>query len=108
MSEYFPKPTSSGGRLKVEVDLWSNYAIKANLKKVTGVDTSKFAKKVDLARLKSNIDKLNVDKFKNVSTYSSKFKSKVVKLDVDKLVPFPVNLSRLSDVVKNDVVKRCI
>ena len=108
MSEYFPEPKSSGRRLKVGVDLWSNYAIKANLKKVTGVDTSKFAKKVDLARLKSNVDKSDVDKFKNVPTDSSNFKSKVVKLDVDKLVPFPVTLSKLSDVVKNDVAKRCI
>ena len=57
MSEYFPEPKSSGGRVKVELDL-SNYATKADLKNATGVDTSKFAKKkVDLANLKSNVDK---------------------------------------------------
>ena len=51
MSKYFPEPKSSGGKVKVELDL-SNYATKADLKNATGVDTSKFAKKVDLANLK--------------------------------------------------------
>ena len=51
------------------------------MKIATGVDVSKFAEKVDLANLKSNLDKL----------------------DVDKLVPVPVDLSKPSDVVKNDV-----
>ena len=58
MSEYFPEQKSSGGKMKVELDL-SNYAKKADLKNVICVDTSKFAKKVDLAYLKSNADKLN-------------------------------------------------
>ena len=58
-------------------------------------------KKVDLANLKSNLDKL-----KNVPTNLNNLKSKVDKLDVDKLVPVPVDLSKLSDVVKNDVVKK--
>ena len=44
MSDYFPEPNSSGGRVKVELEL-SNYAIKADLKNATGVDTSKFAEK---------------------------------------------------------------
>ena len=57
MSEYFPEPKSSGRRVKVELDL-SNYAAKGDLKSATGIDTSDFAKKVDLATLKSNIDKL--------------------------------------------------
>ena len=48
MSEYFPEPKSSGGKVKVEIDL-SNYAIKVNLKNAAAVDTSKFDKKVDLA-----------------------------------------------------------
>ena len=52
MIEYFPEPKSSGGKVKVEFDL-SNYATKADLKNTTGVDTSKFAKKVDSASLKS-------------------------------------------------------
>ena len=56
MSEYFPESTSSGGEVKVELDL-SNYAIKGDLKNAIGVDKSKFAKKVNLANLKSNVDK---------------------------------------------------
>ena len=49
----------------VELDL-SNYATKADLKYATGVDTSKIAKKIDSANLKSNVDKLDIDKFKIV------------------------------------------
>ena len=99
MSEYFPEPKSSEGRVKIELNL-SNYSIKADLKNAAGVDTSKFAKTVGLASLKSNVDKLNIDKLKNVPTNLSNLKSKVHKLDVDKLVPV------LSDVVKSDVVKK--
>ena len=105
MREYFPEPKSSGGRVKVELDL-SNYATKTDLKNATVVNTSSFAKKTDLANLKSNVDKLDIDKLKNVPTHLSNLKSKVDKLDVDKLVPFPVNLSKLSDVAKNDVIKK--
>ena len=56
MSEYFSEPRSFGRKVRIELDL-SNYATKANLKNATGVDTWKFAKKVDLANLKSNVDK---------------------------------------------------
>ena len=56
MSEYFPEPKSSEGKVKVGLDL-SNYATKADLKNAASVDTSKFAKKVDLTTLKSKIDK---------------------------------------------------
>ena len=105
MSEYFPEPKSSGGKVKVELDL-SNYATKADLKNATGVDTSKFAKKVDLANLKSNVDKLDIDKLKNVPSGLSSLKSKVDKLDIGKLETTPVDLSKLSNVVKNDVVKK--
>ena len=64
MSEYFPKPKSLGAYVKVELDL-SNYATKADLKNITGVDTSDFAKKTDLANLKSDVDKLDINKLKN-------------------------------------------
>ena len=67
---------------------------------------SKFTKKADLANLNSNVDKLDIDKLKNVPTNSSNFKSKTDKLDADKLVPVPVDLSKLSDIVKNDVVEK--
>ena len=83
-----------------------NYATKADLKNATDVDTSKFAKKVDLASLKSNVDKLGIDKLKNVPTNLNNLKSKVDKLDVDKLIPVSADLSKLSDVVKSDVVKK--
>ena len=96
MSEYFPEPKSSGGKLKVELYL-SNYATKADLKKATGVDTSNF---------KSNVDELDVDKLKNVPSGLSSLKSKIDKSDVDKLVPVPVDLSKLSNVVKNNAVKK--
>ena len=105
MSEYFPEPKCLGGRVKVELDL-SNYATKADLKNATGVDTLDSAKETDLANLKSDVDKLDIDKLKTLSTNLSNLKSKVDKLDVDKLVPVPVDLSKLSDVVKNDVVKK--
>ena len=91
--------------MKVELEL-SNYATKADLKNATGVDTSKFAKKIDLASLKSNVDKVDIDKLKNVSTNLSNLKSRVDKSDVAELVPAPVDLNKLNDVVKNDVVKK--
>ena len=78
MSEYFPKPRSFGGRVKVELDL-SNYATKTDLKSATGVDTSDFAKKVDLASLKSEVDKLDIDKLEKVPTGLNSLKSKVDK-----------------------------
>ena len=84
MSEYFPKPYEPFGRdINIKVDL-SNYATKADIKNISHVDTSSFALKTNLANLKTEIDKL----------------------DIDKLVPVPVDLSKLSDVVKNDVVKK--
>ena len=104
MREYFPKSNFLGVYVKVKLDL-SNYAIKADLKNATGVYTWDFDKKTDLAKLKSNVDKLDIDKFKNVPTNLSNLKSKVDKLDVDKSKPVPVDLSKLSEVVKNVVVK---
>ena len=86
MSQYFQKPYEPFGRdIKVKVDL-SNYATKADIKNISHVDTSSFALKTNLASLKTE----------------------VVKLDIDKLVPVPVDLSKLSDVVKNDVAKKTI
>ena len=91
MSHNLPKPYEPiGGDINVKMDL-STYAI---------------AKKVDLASLKSGVDKLDIGKLKNVSTDLSNLKSKVDKLDIDKLAPVLVDLSKLSNVVKNDVVKK--
>ena len=84
MSQYFFKPYSPfSGDINVKVDL-SNYATKDDIKNITHVDTSSFALKTNLANLKSKVDKLDVDKLKLV----------------------PTDLSKLSDVVKNDVVKK--
>ena len=91
--------------MKIEFDL-SNYATKADLKNATEADASSFAKRTDLANLKYNVDKLDIDKVKNVPTNFSNLKSKVDKLDVNKLVPLLIDLSKLSDVVKNDVFKK--
>ena len=86
MSQYFPKPYEPfGGDINVKVDL-SNYATKTDIKNISHVDTSSFALKTNLANLKTEVDKL----------------------DIDKLVPVPVDLSKLSDVVKNDVVKETL
>ena len=84
MSQYFSKPYEPfGGDINVKIDL-SNYATKTDLKNVSHVDVSSFVIKLNLASLKTGVDKL----------------------DIDKLVRVPVNLSKLSDVVKNDVVKK--
>ena len=59
MSKYFPKPKSLGANVKVELGL-SNYGTKEDLKNATGVYTSDFAKKNDLANLKSDVDILGL------------------------------------------------
>ena len=104
MSEYFPEPKSSEGRVKVELDL-SNYATKVEFKNWKDVNASKFDKNVDLASLKSHVDKLNIDELRNVPINSNNLKSKEDKLDVDKLALAPVDLSKLNDLLKIDVVK---
>ena len=83
MGEYFPAPTFSGSEVKVWLDL-SNYGTKPDLTNATKVDTSIFAKIVDLADLKSNVDKLDIDKLRNVPTCLNNLKNKVDKLDADK------------------------
>ena len=57
MSESLPKPKYFAANVEVELDL-SIYAAKADLKNATSIDKSKFAKKVDTASLKSDVDKL--------------------------------------------------
>ena len=71
--------------MKAELYLSSNanYATKVDLKNATCVDTSRLDRKVNLANLKSNADKLDLDKLKYVPTNLSNLKSKVAKLDVD-------------------------
>ena len=84
MSQYFPKPYGPfGGDINVRVDL-CHYATKTDIKNISHVDTSCFPIKPNLASLKTEVNKL----------------------DIDKLVPFLVDLGKLSDAVKNDVVKK--
>ena len=59
----------------------SNCTTKTDLKNATGVDTSDFVKKTDLANLNTNVDKLDLDKLKNVPSALSNLKSKIDKLD---------------------------
>ena len=66
MSKYFPKPRPFGGNVKVELYLY-NYVTKTDLKNASGADTSKFAKKVDLASLKSIIEKTDIGKLETNS-----------------------------------------
>ena len=75
MSEYFLESKSLGGRVKIELNL-SNYATKADIKNAIGPDISKFAKKVDLANLKSYLDKLDIGKLKNVTSNLINLKKK--------------------------------
>ena len=63
-------------------------------------------KKTDLASLKSMVDKLYIDKLKNVPSNFSNLKNKLDKLGTEKLETIPVDLSKISDIVKNDVVKK--
>ena len=90
--------------MKVEIDL-SNFATKSDLKNATDVGTMDFTKTTDLANLKSDVDKLNIDKFKNAPSGLSSLKSKVNKLDIRKLETTLVDLSKLSNLVKRMSLK---
>ena len=65
-----------------------------------------FAEETDFANLQSDADKINIDKLKNIPYNARNLKRKVEKIDVYKLLPVPVDLNKLSDVVKNDIVKK--
>ena len=85
MSQYFPKPFNwhFDDSIKIKIDL-SNYSAKSDIKNILHLDTSSFALKTNLATLKSRVNKL----------------------DIDKLKPVPTDLSKLSNLVKNNVVKK--
>ena len=65
-------------------------------------------KRLDLVNLKSDVDKLDIDKLKNVPSNLSNLKAKVDELDIGKLETTLLDLSKLIDVVKNDVVKKTV
>ena len=77
-------PNCSKNKIKVELDL-SNYTAKSDLKSATGVDKSKFVKKIDLASLKLEVNKLDTGKSEKVPSGLRNLKSKLDKLDVDML-----------------------
>ena len=83
MSTYYPPYRSSSSNVKVELDL-INYATKTDLKYITHVDVSSFASKTNLAALKTEADKIDVDKLKTA----------------------PVDLAKLTNAVENDLVKK--
>ena len=85
MSTYYPPYRSSSNNIKVELNL-ANYATKADLKNITHVDVSSFASKINLAALKTEVDKIDVDKLKTV----------------------PVNLAKLTNAVEHDLVKKTV
>ena len=85
MSAYYPPYRSSTNNIKVELDL-ANYATKTDLINITHVDVSSFASKTNLAALKTKVDKIDVDKLKTT----------------------PNDLAKLSNVVENDIVKKLI
>ena len=106
MSQYFPKPYEPfGGNINVKVDL-SNFGTKNDITNITHVDTSSFALKTNFANLKTEVDKLDIDKLKSLPNNLSNLKTKVDKLDIDKLAPVPADLSKLSNGVNNEVVKK--
>ena len=83
MSKYFPPYNNSSKNIKVELDL-SNYAIKKDIKDITHIDASGFASKTNLAALKTEVDKIDTDKLKTV----------------------PDDLTKLTNVIKNEVIKK--
>ena len=83
MTTYYPPYKSSSDNIKVELDL-SNYATKVDVKNITHVDVSSYATKTNLAALKTEVDKIDVDKLKTT----------------------PADFAKSSNVVKNDVVKK--
>ena len=83
--QYYPPYKSSSNNIKVQLDL-SNYATKKDINDITQVDVSGFASKTNLAALKTEVDKI----------------------DADKLKAAPNDLAKLSNVVKNEVVKKMI
>ena len=102
---YYPRPDSHI-RDKVKVVLYlTNYVTKKELEHAKGIDTSDLAAKKNFVALKSELDKLGVNKFVNIPASLNNLKTKVLVLDVAKLKIVPKDLKILSDVVDNQVIK---
>ena len=83
MTQYYPPYRSSHNNIKVELDL-ANYATKTDLNSITHVDVSSFASKTNLAALKTEVDKIDTDKLKTT----------------------PADLTKLTNAIENDAVKK--
>ena len=83
MTQYYPPYRNSSNNIKVELDL-ANYATKTDLNNITHVDVSSFASKTNLAALKTKVDKIDADKLKTT----------------------PADLTKLTNAIENDVVKK--
>ena len=106
MSHYFPKPFNShfDDSIKVKIDL-TNYATKADIKNISHDDASSFALKTNLANVKSEVDKLEIDKLKPVPTDFSKL-SNVVTHDVVKKVDYNKLANKVDNIDTSDLVKK--
>ena len=83
MTQYYPPYRNSSNNIKVKLDL-VNYATKTDLKNITHVDVSSFVSKTNLAALNTEVDKIDADKLKTT----------------------PADLAKLTNAIKNDVVKK--
>ena len=83
MTQYYPPYRNSSNNFKLKIDL-VNYATKTDLKNITHVDVSSFASKANLAALKTEVDKIDIDKLKTT----------------------PADLAKLTNAIENDVVKK--
>ena len=105
MSKYFPPYNSSIGNIKVELDM-ANYATKDDARNITLVDVSSYASKTNLAALKTELNKIDTDKLKTVHNDLAKL-SNVVKNDVVKKIDYSAKVTnienQIADVTKNTV-----
>ena len=85
MSTYYPPYKISSNNIKIELDL-TNYATKTDLNNITHVDTNVDTSNTNLAALKTEVDKIDIDKLKTALT----------------------DLAKLTNAVENDLVKKTV
>ena len=105
MSTYYLLYKSSSNNIKVELDL-ANYATKDDVKNITHIDVSSFASKTNLAALKAEVDKIDVDKLKTTPTDLAKF-TKSVENDLVKKTDYNTKVTsietQIAGLTKNTV-----
>ena len=102
---YLELDSNMRDKVKIVLDL-TNYATKNELQHATDIDTSDLAARKDFIALKSEVDKLDINRLVNVPSSLNNLKTKVDDLDVGKLKTVPLELKKLSDLVDNKVVKK--